>query len=238
MVHIPHPNAHVFKIAGQILCHLFGQGGHQHPLSLFGAGIDFRKQVVDLSIHRAHVDLRVDQTGRSDDLLDDAGALFLFKGAGRCTDKDDLIEFPVKFIEGQRAVIKGGRQAEAVIHQIFFARLVAAVHSSHLRQGDVRLVHKQQKILREVIEQGIRAAARRTTGKDAGIVFDALAKADFGQHLHIIVGALHDALRLNQLVVGFKVSHSLLHLLADFSKRLLHLLPRYDIMGRRVDGNV
>ena len=36
----------------------------------------------------------------------------------------------------------------------------------------------------------------------AGIVFDALAKADFGQHLHIIVGALHDALRLNQFVVG------------------------------------
>ena len=116
--------------------------------------------------------------------------------------------------------------------------MVAAVHAPHLRQGDVRLVHKQQKILWEIVQQRVGTAAGRAAGEHAGVVLDALAETDFGQHLHVVVGALHDALRLDQLIVCFKVGHPLLHLVADLDKRLLHLLPRHNVVGRRVDGFV
>ncbi len=97
------------------------------------------------------------------------------------------------------------------------------------------LVHKQQKILREIIQQGIRAAALSSAGQHPGIVFDALAEADFGEHLHVVIGAFHDALRLDELVVCLEVSYPLLHLLPNLAQRLLHLIPRNDIMGRRID---
>ena len=62
------------QVVGQILGHLLGQCGHQHALVFARrASLISAEQVVDLPLGRACTTiLRVDQAGRSDDLLDHA----------------------------------------------------------------------------------------------------------------------------------------------------------------------
>ena len=52
------------QVVGQILGHLLGQCRHQRALVFVDTVLDLGEQVVDLPLGRAHVDLRVDQTGR------------------------------------------------------------------------------------------------------------------------------------------------------------------------------
>ena len=143
MVHVPHLDPHIFKISGQILRHLFCQGGYQHALTLFHAGIDFGQQIINLSVNRTNIDFRIDQSGRSDDLFHNTFALFLLERSRGRTDKNHLIEFAVKLIKGKWAVIKGRRQAESIIYQILLSCLISRMHSANLWQGNVGLVHKQ-----------------------------------------------------------------------------------------------
>ena len=70
MVHIPHLDAGGFKVIGQILGHFLGERGDQNPFALGCAGVDFSNEIVDLAINRTDNDLRIEQTGRADDLLD------------------------------------------------------------------------------------------------------------------------------------------------------------------------
>ena len=70
VVHIPHLDAGGFKVIGQILGHFLGERGDQNPFALGCAGVDFSNEIVDLAINRTDNDLRIEQTGRADDLLD------------------------------------------------------------------------------------------------------------------------------------------------------------------------
>ena len=55
---------------GQILGHFLGERGDQNPFSLGPAGVDLSNEIVDLAINWTDNDLRIEQTGRADDLLD------------------------------------------------------------------------------------------------------------------------------------------------------------------------
>ena len=77
-------------------------------------------------------------------------ALVLAGGGG---NKDFLMDLRFKFLKPKRAVVKGGGQAEAVLHQRFFAAVVTAEHPADLRQHNVAFVHHQQEIVREIIQQ-------------------------------------------------------------------------------------
>ena len=94
------------------------------------------------------------------------------------------------------------------------------------------LVDEQQKILREIVQQGHRRAARRTLRDDARIVLDTGAIAQLLHHFDVIVHALADALRLEQLAVVGEEFHALVALLADLADRAGHLLLRRDIVAR------
>ena len=74
------------------------------------------------------------------------------------------------------------------------------------------LIHKKQKILREIIQQGGGHAARRTARQHRRVVFNALANSHFGQHLDVIVRSLLDALGFNELALGGKLLHLLVTL--------------------------
>ena len=80
------------------------------------------------------------------------------------------------------------------------------------------LVDEQQKILREIVQQGHRRAARRTLRDDARIVLDTGAIAQLLHHFDVIVHPLADALRLEQLAVVGEEFHALVALLADLSR--------------------
>ena len=67
---IAHAHAVLVQILGQILGHALGQRRDQHALSQLDAPMDLGQQIVDLSAHRPHLDLGIDETGRAHHLLD------------------------------------------------------------------------------------------------------------------------------------------------------------------------
>ena len=178
-MHIAHTDTRLLQISCQILCHFFRQRRDEHALLPRDHGVAFADQIVDLPLDGTHVDPRIKQTGRADDLLDNLpGALALELCRSR-RDIDGLPDLALELREGQRPVVERARQAEAVIDQALLAAAVAGVHRAHLRQCDVALVDKEQKILREIVQQRHRRRARRAAGNHAGIVLDAAAKANF-----------------------------------------------------------
>jgi hypothetical protein len=56
-VQVPDPDAHLQQVVGEVLGHLLGQRGDQHPLVALGAGPDLADQVVDLTLGGLHHDL-------------------------------------------------------------------------------------------------------------------------------------------------------------------------------------
>ena len=144
----------------------------------------------------------------------------------------------VKFVEIQRAVVERAGQAEAVFHKVLLACAVAAVHAAHLRQCDVGFVHHQKKIVREIVEQRVGRRPGGATGQHAGIVLDALANADLPQHLDVVLRALLDALRLQQLAFAFEVFHSRRQLRLDVLDRPLHLVRRHNVVGGGIERDV
>ena len=70
-VEVLHPDAVLEEVVGEVLGHPLGQGGDQDALAALGPLADLAHQVVDLAGGRLQDDLRVDQAGGPDDLLDD-----------------------------------------------------------------------------------------------------------------------------------------------------------------------
>ena len=102
----------------------------------------------------------------------------------------------------------------------------------------MRLVHKEQPVVGEIVEQGVGRRADRPAREYAGVVLDPRAEADLAQHLEVVLCPFLDALGLKQLVVGLEVGHPLLHLALNFLQCRLTLFVRYGIVGCRVDGGV
>ena len=231
MVHIAAADAGVREIRGEVFRHLLRQRGDERALALRRLCVYFADEVVYLILRRADEYLRVEKAGGADYLLHYlAGALALIL-AGRGGDENALVDALFKLVKFQRAVIEGRGQAEAVFHKGFLARPVAAVHRAHLRQGDMALVHKQQKILREIVKQRHRRATRRAVRDYARIVLDAGAVAQLLHHLNVVIRALADALRLDELVVLLEPFDALIALAAYLVDGGGHLLLGRDIVA-------
>src|SRR6185312_633203 len=141
-----------------IFCQLFGhalsKGGYQHTVAHLYRSIHFFQQVVNLVDHRAHLDNRVQQTGGAYYLLNHhAARFFQFKIAGGSAHINGLRGQALKFLEIKRAVIQRRRQTEAVIHEGYLPRAVAAIHRPDLRHGNVAFIDHHQVIVGEIIQQ-------------------------------------------------------------------------------------
>ena len=100
------------------------------------------------------------------------------------------------------------------------------------------LVHHEQKILGEVVQQGGGGGPRRTAGQYCRVVLDALAHAHFLQHFHVVVGALGNALGFQQLALLGEFFHLLVQLLGNLGKACFHLLRADDVVAGGEDGHV
>ena len=120
-----------------------------------------RDEIVDLALGGLDDDLRVDQPGRPDHLLDELalGPAELVR-ARRRRQVDRLPDAVHELLELQRPVVHRRRQPEPVLDQRALAGHVALVHAAGLRHGDVRLVDDEQEVLREVVEQAVRRRCR------------------------------------------------------------------------------
>ena len=70
-VQVAHPNPLLEQVVGQVLRHLLRERGDERALVRSRPPLDLADQVVDLALDRPNYDLRVDEAGRADDLLDD-----------------------------------------------------------------------------------------------------------------------------------------------------------------------
>ena len=100
--------------------------------------------------------------------------------------------------ELQRAVVQRGRQAEAVVHQRVLTRAVAFEHGPDLRDAHVRLIHEEQEILGEIVEERGGRLALYAPVEVAGIVFYAVAVAELLHHFEVELGTLFEALGFEQ----------------------------------------
>ena len=188
---------------------------------------DDGEQVVDLALHGAHLDLRVEQPGRPDDLLDDLPAgPFELLGARRRADGDDLVDPRPELLVGQRPIVERRGKPEAVVDQDLLAGAVAVVHPAHLRQGHVRLVDDEQEVGREVVEQRRGRLAGGAAGEVPRVVLDAAAVAELLHHLEVEHRALVEALRLEQAPRLGQLGEPLVELDPDRADRPFERLAR------------
>ena len=142
MVDIFDANVVSREILGQVLRHLFGKGGYKHSLALCGARSYLSHKIVDLSVDRANLNLGIEKSGRTNDLLDHLRRLLLFRIVRRCADVYDLIELALKLLKAQWTVIVRRGQTEAEIDEVLLSRKISSAHSSDLRQSYVRFVNE------------------------------------------------------------------------------------------------
>ena len=153
-------------------------------------------QIIHLPIGRSHLDRRIEQSRRTNQLLRWFHTMreFIFTWCRRHINR--LIDMLVKFIKPQRSVIQRTRQSKAMLHQHLFACPIAIIHATHLRQRHVALINQQQPIVRKIINQRRRLLARFTICQIARIIFNSLDKSRLAQHLKVVFSTLTQPLRL------------------------------------------
>ena len=231
-------DAHIAAILGQVFGHALGKGGHQHPLLAPDAFPAFSQQVFHLSLGGTQLHFRVHQPRGPDDLLgnDALGLVHLvFARCGR--NVDHLMQQGTELVELQGTVVQGRGQAETIIHKGLLARAVAFEHAAHLRHGDVGLVHEQDEILGEIVEQAGRRFPGLAAVQMAGIILDAVAVAQLLDHLQIKLCPLLQTLRLHQAPAGLEGRQPFQQLLPDVGRGPLKVvLGGNEVTGRIDDG--
>ncbi len=181
---------------------------------------------------------RVDEPGRPDDLLGDVEALAQLERPGRGADEDDLRHLGDELVEAQRPVVEGARQPEAVVDERLLAGAVAFVHAVDLGHRHVRFVDEDEEVAGEEVEQAVGRGPGLLAEQDARVVLDAVAEAHLAQHLHVVLGALPQTMRFEDLVVLVEPGAALVELALDLGQGALDGRAVGDEVGRRVDGHV
>ena len=135
-----HFEPHLLEVGGQVFRHALGQRGDERALALLRLRLDFGNEVVDLPLRGPHLHVGVDETGGTNDLLDDLLAdlpLVLSRSGG---DEHHLVDEAVELFPRQRTVVVRRREPEPEIHQVLLPGAVAFQHAVHLWNGGVALV--------------------------------------------------------------------------------------------------
>ena len=104
-----HLHTHLAEVVGEILGHLLGERRDDRSLAPLDAEVELGEEIVDLPLGLAHLDLRIDEAGRPDDLLDDVRGMLELVRPGRRRHVDSLIEALLELGEGEGPVVEGAR---------------------------------------------------------------------------------------------------------------------------------
>ena len=230
---ISDPDSHILHVFCQILRHSFRKSRDQNLVSPVRFFVYLTDQIINLTLDRANLDLRIEKTCRTDDLLCTQKLMLRFILSRCCRDKQNLIQFIFKFIKTQRTVILCRRQTEAIIHQCLLAALITGIHSSDLRNGLMGLIYNKKKVVFKVVHQGIRRLSRLKPGKVSGIILNTGTKTCFLHHFYIEIRSLGNSLCLDQFIFTFKIGNLFLHFFQDRIRCLLDFFLRHNIMGCR-----
>ncbi len=114
-----------------------------------------RYEIIDLSFGGTDDHLRIDESGRPYDLLNDLGRFVDLPGARRRREQDRLACLVMPLLEGQGPVIHRRWETESVLDEHVLSRPVTCELAVDLRDGDVALVDDGQVVIREVVEQRV-----------------------------------------------------------------------------------
>ncbi|CRK52076.1 hypothetical protein RHCRD62_30740 [Rhodococcus sp. RD6.2] len=236
-VQVPHTDAEFEEVVREVLGHLLGQCGDEDTFVALGALPDLVNQVVDLPLRRLHHDLGVDEPGRANHLFDELTTCPAQLVRAGCRGQVHRLPDPIReLLPGERPVVGGRREAEAVLDEVAFAGHVALVHRADLRHGHMRLVDDEEEVLGEVVDQGRGCRTRGTAVDVTRIVLDSRAEADLLDHLEVVIGAHPQPLRLQQLAPILQIGEALLELRLDVAHRALHPFRPRDVVGGREDA--
>ncbi len=96
-------------------------------------------------------------------------------------------------------------------------------------------VDEQQAVVGQVIEQRRRRLTRLASGQKARVILDTAAITQFTHHFDIVVDALLEPLRLDQLVVAIQFLQALLQFLLDIRNHAENDFARRRVVSFRVD---
>ena len=99
-------DARARQIVRQILRHLLGQSSDEHLVPILHSLPDLPDQVVDLPVHRPHVDLGIKQSCRPDDLLGPHQLVRLLIGARRRAHEHHLVYVTLELLKVERSVVQ------------------------------------------------------------------------------------------------------------------------------------
>ena len=120
-MHIAHTHAHGIEILRERFRHALGERGGKRAVAAGSHLLHLAEEVVDLPLHRAHADLRVDQPRRADDLLHRLAGKAKLIVSRRGGNADELVDARVELLKAQRPVVERRRQAKAVFHKVLLA---------------------------------------------------------------------------------------------------------------------
>ena len=109
------------------------------------------------------------------------------------------------------------------------------VHAADLRQGHVGLVHHQEEVAREIVDERRRRLPGAAPGEVPRVVFDAVAVAELLDHLQVEHRALVEALRLEEAARRRQLGEALLELDLDRVDRSIERLTRRRVERPRID---
>ena len=236
-VQVADPHAELVVVLGQVLGHPLGERRHQHALLARDAAADLAEQVVDLALHRAHLDRRIHQPGRPDHLLDDHAARLLAARRPRASPRRRRPAAPASShsskLSGRLSSAEGRRKPYSTSTSL--RERSPKIHPAHLRHRLVALVDDQQGVGRQVVEQRRRRLARRAAGEVPRVVLDAVAVADLLDHLEVEHRPLVQALRLEHPPLVLEESAALGQLELDRLGGVLQPVAGGDEVRLRVD---
>ena len=102
----------------------------------------------------------------------------------------------------------------------------------------MRLVDEDDEVVGEVVDQRERVRARRPALEDARVVLDPVAEAELLEHLHVVLGALADSMRLEHPALRLEPAHLLLELVPDLVDRALDRRRRGHVLGSGPDREI
>src|SRR5262245_23016335 len=84
-----------------------------------------------------------------------------------------------EFIEIERAIVQRAWQTKSIVHKHSFARSIAFVHPTDLRNRGVRFVDDGKKIVRKKIDDRVRLRTSRPPRQMTRIILDSVAETHF-----------------------------------------------------------
>ena len=187
---VPRLDTLLGEVLGQLLGQPLGERHHQCTVAPLDGLLALGDDVHRLPLDGPGQDHGFQEARGPDDLLGHLGRVPDLVGAGGGRDKDHVLHVLLELGELQGPVVVGRGEPEAVVHERLLPGPVPVVHPVELGDRLVALVHEDQEVFGEVVQQAVGLLAGVPEVEVPGVVLDPLAVAGLLDHFQVVEGPL------------------------------------------------